>query len=92
MTIDIAQSGFYALTSATTAIRAEYAGVRTAINAEATVDLAYMCPELLDELVAATHWPNPPSSSAAWVDRQTLARAPVRTTAAPIPRAEIGRV
>ncbi len=67
MTIDIAQSGFYALTSATTAIRAEYAGVRAAINAEATVGLAYTCPELLDELVAATYFPNPPSSGAAWV-------------------------
>lgn len=67
MTIDIAQAGFHALTSATAAIRTHYAGVRATVNAEATVGAAYTAPELLDALVAATAWPNPPSSGDAWV-------------------------
>ena len=66
MTIEIAQSTHYVLTSAVSAIRAEYAGVQAVINAEALTG-TYMCPDLLPENVAGTAWPNPPGGGSSWV-------------------------
>jgi len=66
MPVDISQSGFHALRSAVTALRAEYAGIRAAVNVEATA-AGYGAPELLGENIAATAWPNPPGGGFAWV-------------------------
>jgi hypothetical protein len=66
MTIEIAQSTHYILTSAVSAIRAQYAGVQAAINGE-TLTTPYACPDLLPECVAGTAWPNPPGGGSSWV-------------------------
>jgi hypothetical protein len=66
MTIEIAQSTHYVLTSAVSAIRAQYAGVQAAINGE-TLTTPYLCPDLLPECVAGTAWPNPPGGGSTWV-------------------------
>ena len=66
MAIDVAQSAYHVLTSATAIVRARYDAERTSILAEGTVD-GHTIPELLPELVAATAYPNPPGAGASWV-------------------------
>lgn len=74
MTVDISQGAHYLLTKAVSALRDEYEGVRSTINAEATTG-AYSCPELLPENVKFTAYPNPPGGGSSWVGMMVMGQA-----------------